>query len=89
MKNSYEMAEAMFGIVRAGCVAVPLNVSVTDDAVAGMIANSEAKALVASDEHVHFAIGFVKQLHAVKHIGRVWTMSYVYLRHVHVEVFHN
>ena len=53
MKNSYEMVEAMFGIIRAGLVAVPLNVSITDEAVAGMIANSEAKALVASGEHVH------------------------------------
>ena len=53
MKNSYEMVEAMFGIIRAGLVAVPLNVSITDDAVAGMIANSEAKAVVASGEHVH------------------------------------
>jgi acyl-CoA synthetase (AMP-forming)/AMP-acid ligase II len=53
MKNSYEMAEAMFGIVRAGCVAVPLNVSISNDAVAGMVANSEAKAVVASGEHVH------------------------------------
>ncbi len=53
MKNSYEMAEAMFGVIRAGCVAVPLNVSVTDEAVASMAANSEAKAVIASGEHVH------------------------------------
>ncbi|MDJ0918299.1 MAG: AMP-binding protein [Woeseiaceae bacterium] len=53
MKNSYEMAEAMFGVIRAGCVAVPLNVSITDDAVAGMAVNSNAKAIVASGEHVH------------------------------------
>ncbi|MDJ0749119.1 MAG: AMP-binding protein [Woeseiaceae bacterium] len=52
MKNSYEMAEAMFGVIRAGCVAVPLNVSITDDAVAGMAANSNAKVIIASGEHV-------------------------------------
>ena len=52
MKNSYEMVEAMFGVIRAGLVAVPLNVSITDDAIAGMIGNSEAKAVVASGEHV-------------------------------------
>ncbi len=52
MKNSYEMAEAMFGIIRGGFVAVPLNVSITDEAVAGMIANSNARAVFASDEHV-------------------------------------
>ena len=52
MKNSYEMVEAMFGIIRAGLVAVPLNVSITDEAVAVMIGNSAAKAVVASGEHV-------------------------------------
>ncbi len=52
MKNSYEMAEAMFGVICGGLVAVPLNVSITDAAVAGMIANSEAKAVIASDEHI-------------------------------------
>jgi len=51
MNNSYEMAEAMFGVIRAGFVAVPLNVSITDDAVLGMVRNSEAKAIVASGEH--------------------------------------
>lgn len=53
MKNSYEMVEAMFGVIRAGLVAVPLNVSITDDAVIGMIHNSNAKAVLASGEHVH------------------------------------
>lgn len=52
MKNSYEMVEAMFGVIRAGLVAVPLNVSITDEAVAGMIRNSNAKAVLASGEHV-------------------------------------
>ncbi len=53
MKNSYEMAEAMFGVIRAGLVAVPLNVSISDDAVAGMIGNAGARAVFASGEHAH------------------------------------
>jgi len=52
MKNSYEMVEAMFGIIRAGLVAVPLNVSIADDSIAGMIRNADAKAVLASGEHV-------------------------------------
>lgn len=52
MRNSGEMAVAMFGAIRAGLVAVPLNVAIGDDAVAGMINNSGAAAVVASDEHV-------------------------------------
>lgn len=52
MKNSYEMVEAMFGIIRAGLVAVPLNVSIADEAITGMIRNAEARAVIASGEHV-------------------------------------
>ena len=52
MKNSYEMVEAMFGVIRAGLVAVPLNVSIADAAIIGMISNAEAKAVLASGEHV-------------------------------------
>jgi acyl-CoA synthetase (AMP-forming)/AMP-acid ligase II len=52
MRNSFAMAEAMFGVIRAGLVVVPLNVAVTDRAIAGMINNSGARAVIASDEHV-------------------------------------
>ncbi|MEQ9563914.1 MAG: long-chain fatty acid--CoA ligase, partial [Woeseiaceae bacterium] len=52
MQNSYAMVEAMFGIARAGLVVVPLNVAVNDDAVAAMIANSGARAVIASGEHI-------------------------------------
>ena len=52
MSNTYETAEAMFGIIRAGLCAVPLNCSITDDAVAGMIDNSNARAVIACGEHM-------------------------------------
>lgn len=52
MTNDYEMVEAMFGIIRAGLVTVPLNVAINDAAVAGMIANCGAKAVVASGGHI-------------------------------------
>ena len=65
MKNSYEMAEAMFGVIRAGCVAVPLNVSITDAAVASMTVNSEARAVIASGEHVHRIEGLRDQIDAM------------------------
>jgi acyl-coenzyme A synthetase/AMP-(fatty) acid ligase len=51
MTNTYETAEAMFGVLRAGLCAVPLNCSISDEAVAGMIANSEARAVIACGEH--------------------------------------
>ncbi|MEM8816724.1 MAG: AMP-binding protein [Pseudomonadota bacterium] len=52
MKNSYAMVEAMYGVIRGGFVAVPLNVAITDEAVAAMIGNSGARAVIASDEHI-------------------------------------
>ncbi len=52
MDNSAAMMLAMFGTVRAGAVAVPLNVSISDDAVATMIADSDARAVFASAAHV-------------------------------------
>lgn len=52
MTNSLEMAEAIFGALRAGATVVPLNVSVTNEAVRGMINDSGARAVIASDAHV-------------------------------------
>jgi acyl-CoA synthetase (AMP-forming)/AMP-acid ligase II/pimeloyl-ACP methyl ester carboxylesterase len=43
-----ETAIAMLGIIRAGAVAVPLNVSITDEAVAGMCADAAVVAVFAS-----------------------------------------
>jgi acyl-CoA synthetase (AMP-forming)/AMP-acid ligase II len=52
MRNSLEMAEAIFGPLRAGLTVVPLNVSITDEAVRTMIFDSGARAVIASDEHI-------------------------------------
>ena len=51
MDNSLELAVLLFGILRSGCVAVPLNVSITDAAVAGMIEDASARAVFASGTH--------------------------------------
>ena len=51
MRNSLEMVEAMFGILRAGAVVVPLNVAVSDAAAHAMIADCGAVAVVASADH--------------------------------------
>ena len=52
MSNSREMAEAIFGTACAGLTVVPLNVSIADEAVLKMIVDSNARAVIASDEHV-------------------------------------
>ncbi|NNE61054.1 MAG: AMP-binding protein [Woeseia sp.] len=51
MQNSVEMLEAMLGVMCAGLVAVPLNVSVSDEGIEKQINNCDARAVIASDEH--------------------------------------
>jgi acyl-CoA synthetase (AMP-forming)/AMP-acid ligase II len=51
MDNSLEMVVLLFGILRFGGVAVPLNISISDGAVARMIEDADARALFASDTH--------------------------------------
>ena len=48
MDSRLETVIAMFGIVRAGAVAVPLNVSINDAAVAAMCADADCVAVFAS-----------------------------------------
>jgi acyl-CoA synthetase (AMP-forming)/AMP-acid ligase II len=51
MGNSLEMLAALFGAGRAGVAIVPLNVSISDEAVAAMITDSGARAVFASGTH--------------------------------------
>jgi acyl-CoA synthetase (AMP-forming)/AMP-acid ligase II len=51
MANSAEMAEVLFGCGKARVSVVPINLAVTDAAVAGMIRDSGATAVAASGEH--------------------------------------
>jgi long-chain acyl-CoA synthetase len=51
MANSIEMTLAIFGAGKAGVSVVPLNTAVNDAAVAAMIGDSGAAAVVASGEH--------------------------------------
>jgi acyl-CoA synthetase (AMP-forming)/AMP-acid ligase II len=51
MDSRLETVIVLFGIIRAGAVAVPLNVSLTDAAVAGMCADAGCVAVFASGHH--------------------------------------
>lgn len=48
MSNSVEMAQALFGIMAAGAVSVPINLSVSKTALVSMIEDSASKAVIAS-----------------------------------------
>ncbi len=51
MDNGLEMPLAMFGAMRAGLVAVPLNPSVADSAIASMLRDCAARAVVVTPAH--------------------------------------
>jgi len=48
MDNGLPMLHALFGVMNAGAVSVPLNLSISDDAVAGMLRDSGACAIIAT-----------------------------------------
>ncbi len=52
MTNGLPMVQALFGSIAAGCVVVPLNVSVSDVAAVGMLNHAEVSVVVASDDLV-------------------------------------
>ena len=51
MDNTAAMVEVLFGALKAGAAIVPLNPSVTDDALAAMLADAEVRAVFVSEGH--------------------------------------
>jgi len=68
MSNSIEMVEVLFGAGKAGVSVVPLNVSVTDAAVAAMIEDCGAAGVVASGTHC----ARIDAIEATRTGGRAW-----------------
>ncbi|HKI74255.1 MAG TPA: class I adenylate-forming enzyme family protein [Pseudomonadales bacterium] len=50
MTSGIPMTQALFGCMTAGCASVPLNLSVSDDALARMIVDAGAKVIVATED---------------------------------------
>ena len=50
MSNGAEMVHALMGCVCAGLVSVPINLSVSDDAVIGMMADADARAIIVTQD---------------------------------------
>jgi acyl-CoA synthetase (AMP-forming)/AMP-acid ligase II len=48
--NDIRYMESMFGAMRAGAIAVPINVKLGDDTIAFVLENSDSVAVIASDE---------------------------------------
>jgi len=51
MGNRYAMLTTLFGTLASGAVSVPLNTSVSDDAIVAMLTDADIRALVVSAEH--------------------------------------
>lgn len=51
MINGYPMLTALFATMAAGAVSVPLNTSVSDEAIIAMLGDAEVRALIVSTEH--------------------------------------
>jgi acyl-CoA synthetase (AMP-forming)/AMP-acid ligase II len=71
MDNSLEMVVLLFGILRFGGVAVPLNVSISDVAVARMVEDADARAVFASHRHCRRVDDLRAQSEAVARAVRV------------------
>ena len=50
MANGIPMAVSLFGILAAGAVSVPINLSVADDALAAMLADAGVRALIVTED---------------------------------------
>jgi len=51
MSNGMPMMECLFGIMAGGFVSAPLNVSVSNEAIINMVRDSQAKAIIATEDH--------------------------------------
>ena len=52
MSNGLPMVQALFGTMAAGACSVPINLSVSDDALVGMLADAGVRALVVSEDQL-------------------------------------
>jgi len=50
MSNGYPMLQVIFGAIAAGCVVVPVNLSVSDAAAGAMFEDAQTKVIVASED---------------------------------------
>lgn len=50
MSNGMEMVQALYGLMTAGLVSVPINLSVNDDGLQAMLKDAQVKAIIATDD---------------------------------------
>ena len=50
MSNGPEMIETLFGLIKAGLTSGPINLSVTDEAITGMIRDADARMIICTED---------------------------------------
>lgn len=53
MKNGRQMVEAFLGVMKSGAASVPINTSVTDDALMAMFEDADVQAVIVSADQLH------------------------------------
>jgi acyl-CoA synthetase (AMP-forming)/AMP-acid ligase II len=65
MQNGQPMVEAILGIMKSGGCSVPINLSVTDDAIASMMLDADVKAIIATDTEASRLTNFLEKNQSV------------------------
>jgi acyl-CoA synthetase (AMP-forming)/AMP-acid ligase II len=52
MGNGAPMVEVLFGVIKSGAIVAPLNTTIADEAIAGMLADAGVRAIISTSEHV-------------------------------------
>lgn len=60
MKNGRQMVEALIGVMKSGGASVPINLSVSDDALAAMMTDAEVKLIIATSDQTARLKPFLK-----------------------------
>ncbi|MCA8900564.1 MAG: acyl--CoA ligase [Hyphomonas sp.] len=71
MSNGLEMLETLFGLIKAGLTSVPLNLSVSDEAIAGMIRDADARLVVCTEEQARRLEADSDTREAIAGLGKV------------------
>ena len=73
MANGTEMIETLFGLIKASLASVPINLSVTDEAIIGMIRDADARMIICTEDQAQ-RIEANSHLHAeCDHMVRIST----------------
>ncbi|UTW57241.1 acyl--CoA ligase [Kordiimonas sp. SCSIO 12603] len=68
MKNGRQMVEAIIGVMKSGACSVPVNLSVTDEAVTAMMTDAKVKAVITTTDQAERLTNYVNQHPGTLHI---------------------